>query len=94
MESGSITIYILLIIFALILFLLVSHYINYTKINNNILDSRIDEFKQYVKEQLSESNDSFVSENGEVEKWIGKLDKDKVDEFTLGVIEHLESLKH
>ena len=45
------------------------------------------------KEQLSESNDSFVSENGEVENWVGKLNIDKVDEFTKDVIEHLESLK-
>ena len=66
---------------------------HYTKINNKILDGRIDEFKQYIKEQLSESNDSFVAENGEVEKWIGKLDETKVDEFTKSVIEHLESLK-
>ena len=66
---------------------------HYAKINNKILDNRIDEFKQYVQEQLSESNDSFVSENGEVENWVGKLNIDKVDEFTKGVIEHLENLK-
>ena len=34
-----------------------------------------------------------VVEGGEVEKWVGKLSKDKVDEFTKEVIEHLESLK-
>ena len=66
---------------------------HYAKINNKILDNRIDEFKQYVQEQLSESNDSFVSENGEVETWVGKLNVDKVDEFTKDVIKHLESLK-
>ena len=44
-------------------------------------------------EQLEESNDSFVSENGEVEKWVGKADVKKVDEFTKDVIKHLESLK-
>ena len=66
---------------------------HYAKINNKILDSRIGEFKQYVQEQLSESNNSFVSENGEVENWVGKLNIDKVDEFTKGVIEHLENLK-
>ena len=67
---------------------------HYTKINNKILDNRIDEFKQYVAEQLEESNDSFVSENGEVENWVGKLNVEKVDEFTKDVIKHLESLKH
>jgi len=67
---------------------------HFNKINNKIIDSRVDEFKQYVKEQLEESNNSFVSENGEVEKWVGKVDKKKMDDFTLSVIEHLESLKH
>ena len=66
----------------------------FDKINNKVIDSRVDEFKQYIKEQLEESNDSFVSENGEVEKWVGKLDEGKVDEFTKDIIKHLKSLKH
>ena len=66
---------------------------HYNKINDKILDKRILEFKQYVSDKLGESNDSFVSENGEIEKWVGKLDKEKVDEYTKDVIEYLESLK-
>ena len=66
---------------------------HYKEINNKIIDDRVDEFKQYVKDQLSESNDSFVSENGEVENWVGKLDTGKVDEFTKDIIKHLKSLK-
>ena len=66
---------------------------HYNEINNKIIDDRVDEFKQYVKDQLSESNDSFVSENGEVENWVGKLDTEKVDEFTKDIIKHLKSLK-
>jgi len=65
----------------------------YNKINNKIIDNRIEEFKQFVEDKLSESNNSFVSENGEVEKWVGKLDKEKVDGFTKDIIEHLEGLK-
>ena len=67
---------------------------HYNKINDKIIDNRIDEFKQYVADKLGESNDSFVSENGEIEKWVGKLDVDKVDQFTKEVIKHLKSLKH
>jgi hypothetical protein len=66
---------------------------HYTKINNKIIDLRVNEFKQYVKDKLSESNDSFISENGEIEKWVGKLDKNKVNEFTDDIIKHLESFK-
>ena len=43
--------------------------------------------------RLNESNDSFVSEDGDVENWVGKVNIDKVDEYTSHVIEHLESLK-
>ena len=66
---------------------------HYGKINDKILDKRILEFKQYVADKLDESNDSFISENGEIEKWVGKLDREKVDIFTNEIVEHLESLK-
>ena len=66
---------------------------HYKEINNKIIDSRVEEFKQYVKDQLSESNDSFISENGEVEKWVGKLDKEKVDKYIESVIEYAKVLK-
>ena len=62
-------------------------------IKNNEIDNRIAEFKLWVKEKLEESNDSFVSESGEVEKWVGKVNKDKVEEHVKEVIEYLESLK-
>ena len=34
-----------------------------------------------------------ITENGEVENWVGKLDTEKVDEFTKDIIKHLKSLK-
>jgi len=66
---------------------------HYNKINNKILDGRVEDFKQYVKEKLKESNNSFVSENGEVEKWVGNLDVDKVEEYTNQAIHILEGMK-
>ena len=62
-------------------------------IKNNEIDKQIEEFKVYIKEKLNESNDGFVTENGDVEKWVGKLDKSKVEEYTNSVIEYLESFK-
>lgn len=62
-------------------------------IKNNEIDKQIEEFKVYMKEKLNESNDGFVTENGDVEKWVGKLDKSKVEEYTNSVIEYLESFK-
>jgi hypothetical protein len=62
-------------------------------IKNNEIDKQIEEFKVYMKEKLNESNNGFVTENGDVEKWVGKLDKSKVEEYTNSVIEYLESFK-
>ena len=63
------------------------------KIKNDELDNTIKDFKLYVKEKLEESNTGFVSEAGDVEKWMGKLNKERVDDYTKEVIEYLESLK-
>ena len=52
-----------------------------------------DKLKTYVKEQLEEENNSFVSEDGDVENWVGKLNVDKVEEFVKSTVEYLEGLK-
>jgi len=71
-----------------------NEYHNYfNNINNKVIDNRIEEFKQFVQDRLNESNDSFIAENGDIEKWVGKLDNNKVDEYSEIIIEHLESLK-
>ena len=62
-------------------------------IKNGEIDKQIEEFKVYINEKLNETNDSFVTENGDVEKWVGKLDTTKVEEYTQEVIKYLESLK-
>ena len=62
-------------------------------IKNNELDNRIDEFKLWIKEKLEESNNSFISEDGDMEKWVGKVDKDKVEQYVKEVEEYLTSLK-
>ena len=46
-----------------------------------------------VKEKLEESNDSFVSEDGDVEKWVGGLNEKRVLEALDKTIEHLEKMK-
>ena len=65
----------------------------YNKINDKIIDKRIEEFRVYVEEKLKESNDSFISENGEIENWVGKLDKDKVMEYAQLVSDKLNTFK-
>ena len=55
------------------------------KLHNQQIDHNLKEFKTFVKEKLKESNNSFVSEDGDVERWVGKLDEDKVNEY-LGIL--------
>jgi len=62
-------------------------------IKNNEIDNHISEFKVWISEKLTESNDGFVTESGDIEKWVGSLDKSKVEEYTKTTIEYLESLK-
>ena len=68
-------------------------WIYYYNINDKIIDKRIEEFKIFVEEKLKESNDSFISENGEIEKWIGKLEKDRVMEYVQLVSDKLNTFK-
>jgi|TARA_B110000908_G_C10138423_1_gene395587 hypothetical protein len=62
-------------------------------IKNGEIDKRIEEYKSYINEKLNESNVGFVSEDGDVENWVGKLDESKVNKRKEAVIEYLESLK-
>ena len=63
------------------------------EIKNNEIDNKIRDFKQYVEDKLNESNDGFISEQGDKERWKGKMDNSRVDEHVSSVIEYLESLK-
>ena len=63
------------------------------KVKNNEIDNHIKEYKLFVQEKLRESNEAHVSEAGEVERWVGKIDEDKVNDATQEVIDYLEKLK-
>jgi hypothetical protein len=63
------------------------------KIHNDEIDNKIQEYKLWVEEKLNESNDSFISEDGDVEKWGGKVNTKLVDKNVEEVIKYLESLK-
>jgi hypothetical protein len=63
------------------------------QIHNNEIDNKIREYKLWVEEKLSESNSSFVSEDGDIEKWIGTINKELVDKNIEEVVQYLESMK-
>ncbi len=63
----------------------------------NIINSEIEgfivNFKDYVESKLTESNNSFITEQGDVEKWDGGLDKKRVLENLNNTIEYLQKMK-
>ena len=53
----------------------------------------IEEYKAYMKMKMNESNDGFVTESGEVEKWVGGIDKERAQKALEEGIEYLKNLK-
>jgi len=63
------------------------------RIINSDIDGFIDDFTKFIASELSLTNNSFISEQGYLEKWAGGPDKDKVLKGLEKTIEHLNSLK-
>jgi len=62
-------------------------------IQNADIDGFIKDFKAYVEDELTQNNSSFVTEAGDVEKWVGGPNKQRVLDALDKTIEHLEKMK-
>ena len=62
-------------------------------LHNNEIDAFIKDFRDWVKNELTISNDSFISEQGDVEKWRGNVNKKRALESLDNTIKYLEGLK-
>jgi len=60
---------------------------------NAEIDQQINEYKSYFENLLSEGNKNYVSENGDIQKWVGGINKERAQESLDEVIKYLESLK-
>lgn len=60
---------------------------------NKEIDQTIEEYKVFFKERLEESNLGTVTESGEVEKWVGSINRERAEESLNEVITYLENLK-
>ena len=69
----------------------------YNDYQKNIVNSNVDgmvrDFTTYIYERLEESENSYITEMGVVEKWDGSLDKQRVLDSMEESIKYLESLK-
>lgn len=62
-------------------------------IRNADINGFIKDFKSYVEDELTQNNNSFITEQGDVEKWVGGLNEKRVLEALDKTIEHLEKMK-
>jgi hypothetical protein len=67
------------------------NYVNSTF--NAEIDQQIEEYKGYFESILSEGNQNYVSENGEIQKWVGGIDKERAQNALDEMVKHLNSLK-
>ena len=63
------------------------------KIINSDIDGFIKEYTQFVEDELNRENQGFVTEAGDIERWVGKLNKQQVLESKEKIISYLKSLK-
>lgn len=63
------------------------------KIINSDLEGFIEDFKKFIEAEMALTNNSFITEQGDVEKWVGAPSKQKVLEGLDKTIEYLNSLK-
>lgn len=64
----------------------------YNNIHNSEIDSIIHNYEVWVEDLINESNNSFVTEAGDVERW-SKVNKEKIIQQKKEAIEYLEKLK-
>lgn len=63
------------------------------KIINSDIDGIIQDFTKFIEDQLTESNNSFITEQGDVEKWVGGSNREKIMKGMKETIDYLNSLK-
>jgi len=60
---------------------------------NAEIDTQIEEYKGYFESTLSQGNEGYISENGEIQQWSGGIDKEKAQKTLDEVIFYFNSLK-
>lgn len=60
---------------------------------NAEIDQTIQEYKNWFENILLDTANGYVSENGEVQKWVGGIDKERAQQSLDEAIKYLNSLK-
>jgi hypothetical protein len=60
---------------------------------NSDIEGLIKDYTQYVTEEINKMNNSFITEQGDVERWVGGPDKKKIMDALNNTINNLNNLK-
>jgi len=60
---------------------------------NQEIDHQIKEYKQFMEDALNESNNNYITEAGDIQNWVGGVDKERVNQTLQDGIDYLTSLK-
>jgi hypothetical protein len=63
------------------------------QVHNKEIDHHIEEFKTFMQDALNESNNGHITEAGDIQKWVGKIDKERAKKSLEEGIKYMESLK-
>jgi hypothetical protein len=67
---------------------------NYLKeTHNREIDKHIEEYKAYMEDTISESNESYITEAGDIQRWNGGIDKKRANNALEEGVKYLNSLK-
>jgi hypothetical protein len=62
-------------------------------VTNSDIDGIINDFNIWIDEEINESNTSYITESGDIERWVGSS-KQKLLENKEETIKYLQSLKN
>lgn len=61
--------------------------------HNSEIDQLIEDYRSFYYDKLNESTKGYVTEDGDVEEWVGGINEEKAMEALESTIKYLESLK-
>ena len=61
--------------------------------HNREIDKHIEEYIAYMEDTISESNESYITEAGDIQKWNGGIDKKRANNALEEGVKYLNSLK-
>ena len=64
-----------------------------TKLKNEGKWINIEEYKKFMEDMLSESNNNYITEAGDIQKWVGGIDKKRAKKTMEEGVEYLKNLK-